>query len=184
MQYIGIFCSASTKIRPVFRESAIQLATWMGKKRLTLINGGSNQGLMEIFSRTIQETGGRTIGVVPSDFEARGWFSTYNDETIFVKNLSDRKDYIKDKSDILIVFPGGIGSMDELFDSWASFNLGFHNKKIILANIDGFYDPLLNFLDRLKSEHFMHEFAPNPVIVAQSVSHCIELLETLGKAQG
>jgi len=179
MHYIGIYCSASTHIRPVFQESAIQLATWMGKNKLTLVNGGSNQGLMEIFSKTIHENGGKSIGVVPSAFETRGWFSRHNDEIIFVENLSDRKELIKEKSDVLIVFPGGIGTMDEFFDAWSSFNLGFHGKKIILVNVDNFYKPLLDFLAILKEERFTHDFLPNPLIIADSVNHCIEILESL-----
>jgi len=178
MQYIGIYCSASIKIRPVFMESATKLGSWMGQKGMTLINGGSNQGLMQVFSKAVHENGGHCIGIVPSSFSNRGWFSKYNDETIFVDNLSERKELIKQRSDILIVFPGGIGSMDELFDAWASFNLGFHDKKIILANIDDFYEPLLKFLDNLREEKFLHEFLPNPVIIANSVEDCISIIES------
>lgn len=180
MQTIGIYCSASVHIRPIFNDSAAKLAIWMGKKGMILVNGGSNQGLMAIFSRNIRENGGRCVGVVPSAFKERGWFNEKNDETIFVENLGDRKEVIKKMSDILIVFPGGIGSMDELFDAWASYNLDFHSKKIILANIDGFYKPLIGFLDILKKEHFMHDFLPTPVIVADTVEQCIEIIETLG----
>jgi uncharacterized protein (TIGR00730 family) len=179
MQTIGIYCSASVHIRPVFNESAEKLGIWMGKKGMTLVNGGSNQGLMAIFSKTIRENGGRCVGVVPTAFKKRGWYNEKNDETIFVENLSDRKEIIKKTSDLLIVFPGGVGSMDELFDAWASYNLDFHSKKIILANIDGFYNPLLSFLDILKKENFMHDFLPKPVIVADSVEQCIEIIETI-----
>jgi len=152
----------------------------MGKKGMTLVNGGSNQGLMAIFSSNIRENGGKCLGVVPSAFKERGWFNEKNDETIFVENLSDRKEIIKKMSDILIVFPGGIGSMDEFFDAWASYNLDFHSKKIILANIDGFYNPLMTFLDTLKKEHFVHDFLPTPVIVADTVNQCMDIIETLG----
>lgn len=180
MQTIGIYCSASVHIRPVFNESAARLGSWMGKKGMTLVNGGSNQGLMAIFSRNVKENGGKCVGVVPSAFKERGWYNEKNDETIFVENLSDRKEVIKKISDILIVFPGGVGSLDELFDAWASYNLDFHSKKIILANIEGFYDKLIDFIETLKKEHFMHDFLPNPVIIAETIEQCMEIIQALG----
>lgn len=181
MQTIGIYCSASVHIRPVFNESAARLGVWMGKKGMTLVNGGSNQGLMAIFSRNVKENGGKCVGVVPNAFKERGWYNEKIDETIFVENLSDRKEVIKKISDILIVFPGGVGSLDELFDAWASYNLDFHSKKIILANIEGFYDQLLVFIETLKKEHFMHDFLPNPLIVADTIEQCMEIIQALGE---
>lgn len=184
MGYIGIYCSASTRIRPIFNESAIEIGKWIGQNGMTLINGGSNQGLMEILSRTVHENGGHCIGVVPSSFEQKGWFSKFNDETIYVRDLGERKDIIKKRSDILVVFPGGVGSMDEFFDAWASYNLGFHNKHIILANIDGFYNPLLKFINSLEKENFLHESpSDGPVEIANSVDECIGLIEQAIKSR-
>jgi len=93
--------------------------------------------------------------------------------------LSERKDIIKQLSDILIAFPGGVGTMDELFDAWSSYNLGFHTKRIILLNINGFFNPLLKQLDLFREEKFLHDFLPNPLFIVDSVDQCIELLEKL-----
>jgi uncharacterized protein (TIGR00730 family) len=184
MQNIGIYCSASTHIRPVFREEAIKLGTWIGSHNKTLINGGSNQGLMEIFSKTVRENGGHCIGVIPENFSERGWYSSYSDEKILVKDLSERKEVIKKRSDVLLAFPGGIGTMDELFDAWSSYNLGFHNKKIILLNIEGFFKPLLEQLSVFQEEHFLHDFLPNPLLLVNNVTECINLLEQMGAPEG
>lgn len=182
MQSIGIYCSASTHIRPLFGEEAVKLGRWMGEQKKTLVNGGSNQGLMEVFSRTVRQTGGECIGVIPSNFSDRGWHSNHTDRRILVKDLSERKDIIKDLSDILIAFPGGVGTMDELFDAWSSFNLGFHNKKIILINLDGFFNPLIEQLRIFREEGFLHDFLPNPLLIVQSVDECIHLLEMLERS--
>lgn len=179
MQTIGIYCSASTHIQPLFREEAVKLGLWMGKHGKTLVNGGSNQGLMEVFSKTVRESGGDCVGVIPEDFSKRGWHSSHTDRKILVKDLSERKDIIKQLSDILIAFPGGVGTMDELFDAWSSYNLGFHDKRIILLNINGFFDPLLQQLALFREEKFLHEFLPNPLFIVDSVDQCIELLEKL-----
>lgn len=177
MQTIGIYCSASTHIDQIYNESAGELAKWIGSNGMTVVNGGSNQGLMAIFSNVAIEHGGKCIGVVPSSFKEKGWFNSNNNETIFVENLSERKEVIKKISDILLVFPGGVGSLDELFDAWASYNLDFHSKKIILVNINGFYEPLINFIETLKKERFMHEFLPNPVFVADSIEDCKKIIQ-------
>lgn len=179
MRSIGIYCSASVHIQPIFREEAIKLGRWMGQNGKTLVNGGSNQGLMEVFSKTVRESGGECIGVIPEDFSNRGWHSSHTDRKILVKDLSERKDIIKQLSDILIAFPGGIGTMDELFDAWSSYNLGFHDKRIILLNINNFFNPLLQQLELFREERFLHEFLPNPLFIVDSVDQCIELLEKL-----
>jgi len=177
MEKICIYCSASKNIDPVFKENAIKLGIWIGKNNKTLLNGGSSQGLMEVFSSTVKGNGGKTIGVIPKNLKERGWLSNYNDEVIIVKDLNERKDMMKKLSDIMIVFPGGIGTMDEMFDAWASFSLGFHNKKIVLVNVDGFYDKLIEFLDKLKTGNFIHDFLPSPLIVVNSIDECIEILK-------
>jgi uncharacterized protein (TIGR00730 family) len=179
MQYIGIYCSASLLLRPVFREEAIKLGKWIGQKGKTLINGGSNQGLMEVFSKAVHENGGRCIGIIPESLSHRGWDSEYTDEKLLVKDLSERKNVIKQRSDILMAFPGGIGTMDELFDAWSSYNLGFHDKKIILLNIGGFFNPLLQQLELFREEKFLHDFLPSPLLIVDSVDQCIELLGKL-----
>jgi len=179
MQNIGIFCSASEELKDVFEKEAIKLGVWMGKNGKTLINGGSNQGLMEVFSNTVRRTGGYCIGVIPENFSKRGWYSNTTDEKIIVKNLSERKEVIKKRSDVLIAFPGGIGTMDELFDAWSSYSLGFHDKKIILVNIEGFFTPLIQQLKVFRQEKFLHDFLPNPLVIVNSAEDCIKQLETM-----
>lgn len=183
MKTIGIFCSASILIKPVFEEEACKLGEWIGKNGKTLINGGSNQGLMEVFSKAVKANGGKCIGVIPANFSERGWYSDQTDEKIIVGNLSERKEIIKGQSDILIVFPGGIGTMDEFFDAWSSYTLGFHNKKIILVNVDGFFSSLLQQLEVFRKEKFLHEFLPNPLLIVDSAAQCIEQLETMEKEE-
>ena len=72
--------------------------------------------------------------------------------------------------------------MDEFFDAWASYTLGFHDKKIILVNIDGFFTPLLQQLEVFREEKFIHEFLPSPLVIVDSVVQCIEQLEIIEKS--
>jgi len=136
---------------------------------------------MEVFSKAVKKNGGKCIGVIPANFSERGWYSNQTDEKIIVRNLSERKEIIKKRSDILIVFPGGIGTMDEFFDAWSSYTLGFHDKKIILVNIDSFFTSLLQQIEIFKKEKFLHEFLPNPLLIVNSVAQCIERIEMMEK---
>ena len=115
MEKIGIFCSASGSIDPIYFDAAHQIGEWMGKNGKTLIYGGANLGLMECVAKAVKENGGHVIGVVPSKLEENGKVSTYPDEIIATHDLSDRKDIVLQQSDVLVALPGGIGTLDEVF---------------------------------------------------------------------
>lgn len=128
----------------------------MGRNGKTLIYGGANLGLMECVAKAVKESGGRVIGVVPSKLEENGKVSTYLDEMIRTHNLSDRKDIILQQSDVLVALPGGIGTLDEVFHVMAAASIGYHQKKVIFYNANGFYSPLLAVLSELQARGFAH----------------------------
>lgn len=179
MKTIGIYCSASEDIKTHFEQEAIKLGHWMGENKMTLVNGGSNRGLMEIFAKAVRNSGGLCTGVIPENLAERGWHSNQTDKVILVKNLSERKEVIKTISDVLIAFPGGIGTMDEFFDAWASYSLGYHHKKIILVNLGGYYTPLVEQLNVFKKEGFLHDFLPSPLIVVDTAEECIDRIREM-----
>lgn len=156
MEKIGIFCSASDSIDLTFFDAAHQIGEWMGRNGKTLIYGGANLGLMECVAKAVKESGGRVIGVVPSKLEENGKVSTYLDEMIRTHNLSDRKDIILQQSDVLVALPGGIGTLDEVFHVMAAASIGYHQKKVIFYNANGFYSPLLAVLSELQARGFAH----------------------------
>ena len=161
MEKIGIFCSASENIDKMYFESASQIGKWMGQKGKTLIYGGASLGLMECIARAVKENGGKVIGVVPAKLEENGKVSTLLDEEIHTRNLSDRKDIITEKSEVLVALPGGVGTLDEIFHVIAAASIGYHQKKVIFYNEHGFYDELLKALHTLEDKGFTRQaFAP------------------------
>ncbi|WP_455591299.1 LOG family protein [Bacteroides sp.] len=154
MEKIGIFCSASESIDKMYFDEANRIGQWMGGNNKTLIYGGANLGLMECVAQAVKANGGRVIGVVPSKLEENGKVSTCLDEMIRTNNLSDRKDILIAESDILVALPGGIGTLDEVFTVMAAASIGYHRKKVVFYNVDGFYDKLLNVLDELQMKGF------------------------------
>lgn len=157
MKKIGIFCSASANIDKMYFDSARQLGKWMGQTGKTLVYGGANLGLMECIACAVKENGGTVIGVVPAILEEKGRVSTYLDEVIHTHNLSDRKDIITEKSDILVALPGGVGTLDEIFHVIAAASIGYHHKKVIFYNEAGFYDELLTALLSIENKGFARQ---------------------------
>ena len=147
---ICVFCSANEQIDPDFFSATEELGRWAAKNGHAIVYGGVNQGLMECLGRAAHEAGGRTIGVVPTIVEKTGRVSDHVEIEIPCDNLSDRKQLMMDKSDVFIALPGGIGTLDEVFTVAASATIGYHSKPVILYNLKGFWNPLIQLLDDLQ----------------------------------
>lgn len=138
MNKIAVFCSASDDIAPVFKEKAKELGAWLGQHHKWLVYGGSNTGLMESLAQSAKENGAMIMGVVPTKLEEHGRVSDLLDVTFHSVNLSDRKDIMVQESEVMVALPGGIGTLDEVFHVMASCSIGYHDKKVIFYNVDGF----------------------------------------------
>ncbi|MBP5618910.1 MAG: TIGR00730 family Rossman fold protein [Bacteroidaceae bacterium] len=172
---IGVFCSANSNIDPDFFSLTRELGTWIGQKGHTLVFGGCNMGLMECIAQSVHEAGGSTIGVVPQVIEKGGKVSDFVDVNIACDNLSDRKDLMLLQSDILIALPGGIGTLDEIFSVAAAHTIGYHNKRVIIYNMKGFWDSTIRMLDDLQSQGLIRGSWRNYIQIANSMEQ-IQLL--------
>ena len=146
---ICVFCSANEQIDPEFFTATEELGRWAAENGHVIVYGGVNQGLMECLGRAAHEAGGRTIGVVPTIVEKTGRTSQFVEIEIPCDNLTDRKQLMMDQADIFIALPGGIGTIDEIFTVAASATIGYHSKPVILYNMKGFWNPLIQMLDDL-----------------------------------
>ena len=177
MDRIGIFCSAADDIEAFYFEKASELGVWLGQNKKTLVYGGANIGLMECIAKAAKENGAFVMGVVPTKLEERGAVSDLLDVTFRVDDLSERKDTMLRESDILVALPGGVGTLDEVFHVVASASIGYHSKKVILYNINGFWDGLLTFMDGLKGQGFARRPLERLYGVANSFEELIDLLK-------
>ena len=172
---IGVFCSANSNIDTDFFSLTRELGTWIGQKGHTLVFGGCNMGLMECIAQSVHEAGGSTIGVVPQVIEKGGKVSEFVDVNIACDNLSDRKDLMLLQSDVLIALPGGIGTLDEIFSVAAAHTIGYHNKRVIIYNMKGFWDSTIMMLDDLQSQGLIRGSWRNYIQIANSMEQ-IQLL--------
>lgn len=152
MEKICIFCSANSNIAPEYFEAAAGLGRWAAESGRTVVFGGCDLGLMACVAKAARAAGGRTIGVVPTLIEERGAASDEMDVCIPCADLTDRKALMMAQSDMFVVLPGGIGTLDELFTVAAMATLGYHRKPIALYNVGGFWNTLIALLDDLQAK--------------------------------
>ena len=173
---ICIFCSANSNIPTEYFERTSELGTWMGANGHTLVFGGCNLGLMECVAKAVYDAKGMTVGVVPTIVEKGGKVSDYVDVKILCDNLSDRKDLMIERSDVIIALPGGVGTLDEIFTVLAAASIGYHNKRVILYNIGGFWDSLIAMLDDLKTRGVLRAGFDDTVKVAHTLDEIAALI--------
>ena len=173
---ICIFCSANSNIPTEYFERTSELGTWMGANGHTLVFGGCNLGLMECVAKAVHNAKGMTVGVVPTIVEKGGKVSDYVDVKILCDNLSDRKDLMIERSDVIIALPGGVGTLDEIFTVLATASIGYHNKRVILYNIGGFWDSLIAMLDDLKTRGVLRAGFEDTVKVAHTLDEIAALI--------
>ena len=177
---ISFFCSSSEKIAGKFFVLCENIAKEMAKNRWTIVSGGANIGCMKRLVDTAVKNNGHTIGVLPEIFIEKKLANYNNSELIFTPNMQKRKEKIIEISDACVILSGGIGTMDEFFEIITLNYLKITEKPVILFNFDGFYDELINFLNKLHS----FKFAPAPnemFFVVKSVKELFNFLKKIQK---
>lgn len=177
MKSVAVFCAASENIAPGYFEAAASVGRMLGRIGATLVYGGARFGLMEAVAKSAKEFGAHVVGVVPEILEQRGRVSALIDEKIPCCNLSDRKDIMLEKSDVLVALPGGVGTLDEIFHVAAAATIGYHNKRVILYNVNGFWNGLAATLDELSEAGFIRAGLENIIVVANSIEELESLIE-------
>jgi hypothetical protein len=173
---IAVYCSANSQLDPDFYHMTEELGRWMAQEGHTLVFGGTDLGLMETIARAVHDGGGHVIGVVPSKVEERGRTSPWLDVHIPCDNLSDRKQLMEAQSDVFIALPGGVGTLDEIFNVVASDSIGYHNKRVILFNMKGFWDSLIHLMDDLQQKGVIREGCDRQLCAVSSLEELKQLL--------
>lgn len=164
MSSVAVFLGAKDPVRALFTERAEGLGRAIAKRGIELVYGGSNTGLMKRLADATLSAGGKVTGVTVhalADKEAPHPSLT---QLYRVDTMHQRKAKMAELADAFIVYPGGIGTLEEFFEVYTWARLGFHKKPIGLLNIDGFYDPLLELLDRAVADGFLDKWGRDLLI--------------------
>lgn len=152
---VCVFCGASTGNQPIYREAAVALGRELAERKLTLVYGGGAVGLMGIVADAALAAGGQVIGIIPQSLEHAEIGHKGLTRLEVVDGMHARKARMAELSDAFIALPGGLGTLEELFEVWTWGQLGYHSKPLGLLEVNGFYSKLGGFLDHLVGEGFV-----------------------------
>lgn len=165
MKSICIYCGSSPGASPLYAEAARRLAGEMVADNIRLVYGGGNVGLMGIIADEVLRLGGEATGVIPKALLEREVGHQGLTRLHIVKDMHERKAMMAELSDGFIAMPGGIGTLEELFEVFTWSQLGIHDKPIGLLNVNGFYDGLIGFMQHLVNERFLKDEQAGIIIV-------------------
>ncbi len=154
-QRLCIYCGSSPGARADYAVAARTCGRELAERRIALVYGGGNVGMMGILADAVLDHGGEVIGVIPHHLADKELAHTRATAMHRVNSMHERKQLMADLSDGFIALPGGIGTLEELFETLTWLQLGLHAKPVGLLNIDGFFDSLLSFVDHLVNERFL-----------------------------
>jgi uncharacterized protein (TIGR00730 family) len=156
MSRICVFCGSSEGNRPVYRERASEVGRALAERNIGVVYGGGNTGLMGALADAALVAGGEVIGVIPRRLAEREVAHAGLTQLHVVETMHERKALMTELSDAFLTLPGGFGTLDELFEAITWRQLGFHDKRCGILDIDGYFDGLLAFVDRAVSDGFIH----------------------------
>ncbi len=151
---ICVYCGSNRGVRPGYMAAATALGSTLARRNIGLVYGGGNVGLMGTVADAVLAGGGEVIGVIPDALVARELAHRGTDLRV-VKTMHERKSLMYELSDAFIALPGGLGTMDELFETLTWAQLGMHAKPTALYNVAGYWDPLLALLDHMVREELL-----------------------------
>ena len=173
---VCVYSASSTKIAPVYFAVAEELGRLLVSKGINLINGAGSIGLMGATSNATLEAGGTVTGVIPRFMVEQGWHHTRLTKLIETETMHERKRLMADLSDGVIALPGGCGTLEELLEIITWKQLGLYLNPIIVLNIDGYFNPLLDMLQKAIDENFMRPEHGNIWVVAHTPEEAVQLL--------
>ena len=176
---VCVYSASSTKIDPVYFDTAYELGTLLGQQHIRLINGAGTMGLMSAVSDAVLAAGGEVTGVIPRFMVEQGWHHTGLTRLVEVESMHERKKMMADLSDAVIALPGGCGTLEELLEIITWKQLGLYLNPVVILNVKGYFDPLLAMLQRAVEENFMRTQHGSIWHVAKTVREAVELVHTV-----
>jgi len=155
MKSIAVYCGASLGADPVYADAARSLARALVEHNIGLVYGGGKVGLMGVIADEVLRLGGDATGVIPKHLVEREVGHAGLTRLFVVKDMHERKAMMSDLAEGFIAMPGGMGTLEELFEMVTWAQLGIHAKPIGLLNVNGFYDGLASFIDHLVGTGFV-----------------------------
>ncbi len=180
MKAVCVFCASSNMIEPRWLQLARQVGEALAKRGHRVLSGGGRVGMMGTLALGARAAGGHTFGVIPQSLVDLEVADDDADELVVTDGMAARKIVLMERADAFVVLPGGLGTLDELFEVWTTATLRLHAKPIVLLDQDGFFSGLLTWLDGLVEAGFVQPTARSAVHVVASVEDALDAVDDFG----
>jgi len=177
MERISVFCGSSPGKDGLYEKAARQLGEILAERKIGLVYGGTNIGLMNHVANGALSRGGEVIGVLPEFIGKKGIAHPDLTQLIIVNSMHERKRKMHELSDGVIAMPGGFGTLEEFFEVLTWGQLGLHKKPVGLLNINGFYDPLRILTHKMVTEGFLKEENRKMLLISDDITELLDLME-------
>jgi len=177
MKSIAVYCGSSSGINGVYKEQAAGLGKLLAANKIHVIYGGGKVGLMGVLADAVLEAGGQITGVIPAFLKIKEVAHSGLTELICVESMHERKALINDKSDGAIALPGGLGTLDELFEMLTWGQLGLHTKPVGLLNTNAYFSPVLTAIEKMISEGFLKERNREMILTSETMEDLWEQMK-------
>ncbi|TFF27464.1 TIGR00730 family Rossman fold protein [Jiella endophytica] len=176
---VCVYCGSSPGRSPSYIAAARSLGKSLGEAGMELVYGGGTRGVMGAVSDAVLGAGGKVTGIIPQfliDMEATERELQRLDELVVTADMHERKHIMFQRSDAFVALPGGIGTLEELVEIMTWSQLGRHEKPVVIANVDGFWDPLARLFEHMAGEGFLHSADKLKPLVIDSVEEIVPAL--------
>ena len=181
IQRIAVYCGSKIGLSDAYQVMARELAMTLVDERVELVFGGGKVGLMGVLADTVLAHGGKVTGVIPSGLDIDEVVHKDLTELVRVPGMHQRKAMMLDLADACIAMPGGIGTMDEIFEAWTWGQLGIHTKPVGLLNVEGYFDSLVEYLSTMVRQGFLSQKHHDRLYISESPSDLLEKMRLSNK---
>jgi len=173
---VCVYCASSESIEGGYVALATEVGRRLADLGYGLVSGGGRVSMMGAVARAARAGGAHTVGVIPSHLVPLEVADTDADELVVVETMRERKRVMDERADAFLALPGGIGTLEELFEVWTARSLGMHDKPVVVLDPDGFYGPLWRYLDHLRERGFVRQAALDSLVHATTVDEAFAAL--------
>lgn len=179
---VCVFCGSSPGTDPDFVKAAARFGEILAESGVTLVYGGGSNGLMGALAAAALARGGESLGVIPEFLTQRERIFRGAGELIVTADMHERKRVMFERSDAFVALPGGVGTLEELVEELTWAQLGRHRKPILIANLKGFWDPLLALFDHMDDAGYIHSSARLNFLVSDTIEEILPALQRAAAA--
>ena len=177
LRNVCVYCGSASGDDPLHAQAARALGLALVAADLGLVYGGGNNGLMGVVARTVLEAGGRVTGIIPDFLEKRELMLREAQDLIIVPDMHTRKRLMFERADAFVALPGGVGTLEELVEQLTWVQLGRHRKPVLMADVGGFWRPLLSLLAHMRENGFIRQDTEVRYLVSEKVEDIVPMLK-------